>query len=432
MLLLVATASLGAQGAQGPTGVPATDSATAARAAWSQAVAATRRNDFAAAMRHVERAAHAWPVLERYIWYRAVFAAALRDSATVRIALTDYAALRLGRDVRNDTSFAAFRGARWFAAIANQHDANRAPFVTSQLRATLADSSLWPEGVDFDPRTRKWYVTSVRHRTIVEISPDGAERELLPRHSAGLGSMLGVRVDTGRSVLWATTAGLSQMAGYTAADSGIAALIRVRLSDGTVERRWDLPSTAKHVAGDVVVAPGGDVFVSDSFDPVVYRLRAGADTLEALRHPLFRSPQGMAPTPDGRFLYIADYSHGIVRLDLASGSIIRVAEPPRVVTLGCDGIAWHDGALIAVQNGVAPARIVRFALDARGERITSARVLDQNTTIADEPTIGTVVGDEFVYVANSQWEKYTPQGARRPGASLKRPVLLAVPIGAGR
>jgi hypothetical protein len=171
------------------------------------------------------------------------------------------------------------------------------------------------------------------------------------------------------------------------------------------------------------------VFVTDSFDPVLYRLRPAADTLEATRHPLFRSLQGMAPTPDGRFLYLADYAHGILRLELATGTVIRVAEPGPMVTLGCDGIAWHDGALIAVQNGVAPARVVRFALDATGARIVGVQVLDRNVAIADEPTIGTIVGNEFIYVANSQWEKYSPQGARLKNVPLSRPVLLAVPIG---
>jgi hypothetical protein len=218
------------------------------------------------------------------------------------------------------------------------------------------------------------------------------------------------------------------MAGYAPSDSGIGALLRVRLSDGVIERRWDLPASRAHVVGDVVVGPRGDVFMTDSQDPVLYRLRPGGDTLEPLRHPLLRSPQGMAPTPDGRFLYVADYSHGIVRVDLASGAFIRVAEAPRVVTLGCDGIAWYDGSIIAVQNGVVPARIVRFDLDAAGERIVGARVLDRNFAIADEPTIGTVIGDEFVYVANSQWEKYGPRGERRADVPLARPILLAVPL----
>jgi len=71
---------------------------------------------------------------------------------------------------------------------------------------------------------------------------------------------------------------------------------------------------------------------------------------------------------------------------------------------------------------------VRFALTDDGARITGVKVIDRQPALADEPTSGRVVGDEFVYVANSQWEKYEENGTLRPGVILDRPRLLAVPI----
>jgi hypothetical protein len=81
-----------------------------------------------------------------------------------------------------------------------------------------------------------------------------------------------------------------------------------------------------------------------------------------------------------------------------------------------------------VQNGVVPARIMRFVLDPAGRRIVRAELLDRNSAVADEPTIGAVVGRRFVYVANSQWEKYDDNGVRKPGIALTAPVLLAAPL----
>ena len=93
-------------------------------------------------------------------------------------------------------------------------------------------------------------------------------------------------------------------------------------------------------------------------------------------------------------------------------------------------LAWARGimAIIAVQNGVSPPRIARFGLDRTGEHIIQVSVLDRHLPIADEPTIGTVVGSSFVYVANSQWDKHTEDGRPRSGARLTAPVLLAVPL----
>ena len=188
------------------------------------------------------------------------------------------------------------------------------------------------------------------------------------------------------------------------------------------------PSAAGHTLGDVTVAPTGDVFMTDSRDPVLYRLRRGRSVLEAYRDPEFRSLQGVAPAPDGQHVYVADYSHGLLRVDLATNAAIRLADARSSTSLGVDGLVWFEGSLIGVQNGIAPARIVRFFLDESGTRITRQEVLDRNTAIADEPTIGVIAGRSYVYVANSQWDKHDDHGKRVQGSVLAPTVLLSVPL----
>lgn len=420
-------------GAQDMTGFPAVDSAAVARAAFGRAAKAINAHDIGVARQEVTRAAESWPIQPSYVWAQAVLAAQAGDTTTTLRALQAYASLGIGRDLRGETALSPFITLPAFAGTVAKHDALRAPIARSREVARMADSTFWPEGVDYDPRTRRYYVASIGHRTIAEISPDGSTRELWPRDGASggeaVGAMFGVRVDHKRGALWATTSAAPQMANYRPADSTIAALLRIRISDGSIERRWNIPPAPKgHTLGDLAIGPNGDVFVTDSNEPVLYRLRAGADTLESIRSPLFRSLQGIAPSPDGRLLYVVDYSHGILRVDLATKSVIRVADAPGSTSLGCDGLAWDRGAIVAVQNGIVPARIVRFALSSSGDRITEAKVLDQNWEIADEPTIGTIVGKTFVYVANSQWEKYDPAMRRIPAKPLTRPRLLAVPL----
>ena len=300
------------------------------------------------------------------------------------------------------------------------------------LLRELADSTLWPEGVDRDPRTGDFYVASVRHRTIVRASKDGTEHELWPRDDRRFGAMLGVRVDPRRPVVWATTSGIPQMEGSVPADSAIAALLRIDARTGRILRRWDLPVTPRgHVLGDLAVGPRGDVYLTDSYHPVLYRLRPGADTLEQITNPLFRSLQGMAPTADGRFVYVADYSRGLLRVRLADGDVRRLGVAG-VDTRGCDGIVLHRGAIIAVKNGSTPARILRYVLNAAGDSIVATQLIDENPVLAPEPTIGTMMGDRFVYVANSQWEEYDDAGHLKPGARLTRPRLVAVPVPRGK
>ena len=127
-------------------------------------------------------------------------------------------------------------------------------------------------------------------------------------------------------------------------------------------------------------------------------------------------------------MFVADYSHGILKVDVISGEVLRLGDAPGSTSLGVDGLVWYQGALIAVQNGVVPPRVMRFELDSGWTRFVRAEVLDQNLPVADEPTIGTMIGDNFVYVANSQWEKYDDAGVLRPGSALRRPVLLSVSV----
>ncbi len=424
--LLVCLCAAPDTGAQSFTGIAVVDSAAVARAAYARAGAST---DLAATRHEIDRAAKAWPTQPAYLWARALLAARASDTATTLAALTDYADLSLGRDLRAASDLAPLMSLPPFARLDARHAANRAPMARSRIVASLADSSIWPEGIDHDARSGNYYLGSIQHGTVVVVSKSGVSTDLWPRDSVRLGAVLAVRVDTAHNVLWATTSGVPEYEGRLPSDSALAALLRIRLSDGKIEQRWNLPVEARgHVLGDVAIGPGGDVFTSDSNHPVVYRLRPGGKVLESIRSPLFHSAQGLAPTPDGRTLYIADYSHGLIRMDLASGQMHRLADAPRSTSLGLDGIVWYKGSIIGVQNGVAPARIVRLHLDATGRSIVRSDVIDRNIALADEPTIGTLVGNEFVYVANSQWEKRDASGRAKASVRLTGPVILGVPL----
>src|SRR5262249_48917672 len=149
---------------------------------------------------------------------------------------------------------------------------------------------------------------------------------------------LGVRVDAARRVLWVTTSPVRSAPGFATGDTVSAELLRIRLSDGQIEKRIRVPSTGSpQTLGDLAIGPAGDVFVTGSSDPVWYRLRPNGTAFEAIRSPLLRSPQGIAPAPDGRVVYVADYSHGLLRVDLETRAVTRLDDAPGSTSVGCDG-----------------------------------------------------------------------------------------------
>jgi hypothetical protein len=139
---------------------------------------------------------------------------------------------------------------------------------------------------------------------------------------------------------------------------------------------------------------------------------------------LLLSAQGLALTPDERWLYVAEYARGILRADLHSRSIELLPCPDTLAALGIDGLYWFGGALIGIQNGMTPARVVRLTLAPEGDRLLGAEVLERAHPLHAEPTLGTLVGRDFYYIANSQWERFGEEGGIAAPDSLKPPTIL--------
>lgn len=123
-----------------------------------------------------------------YAWYSVVLAARTNDSSALERALDEYARRGLGGDLSSPV-FDSVRLQPWFAAAREQHDRLRAPTGRSTVVATWADSTLWPEGADFDSTTGTYYVTSVRHGTIYTRDAAGTERALWQPGSRRLGAV---------------------------------------------------------------------------------------------------------------------------------------------------------------------------------------------------------------------------------------------------
>jgi hypothetical protein len=111
-------------------------------------------------------------------------------------------------------------------------------------------------------------------------------------------------------------------------------------------------------------------------------------------------------------------------VDLGSRNVSLVEAADSVLALGIDGLYFHRGNLVGIQNGVTPHRVTRFTLSPAGDRVLRAEVLERAHPRYDEPTLGVLVGGDLYYIANAQWERFGEDGRVVKPEELQMPVVL--------
>ena len=327
--------------------------------------------------------------------------ARLGQSESALRRLERYAAMGLTADLDADSALAPLRALPGWAAVAGRIAGNAAPVRRADTVVVLPSRDMLAEDIAYDPLSRRFFVSSMRERRIVAVDRTGRVEDFVASGRDGVWAAVDLGVDARGGLLWVTTDAIAFQMNYDSADAGRAAVVAYDLGTGRLVRRIDAPRDTTHFLGDLTVAPTGEVYVSDNATRAVYVVRPGADSLEVLVPPgVLANPQGPALSPDGRRLFVADYLLGIASVDLASRRVSWLPQPPDIATNGIDGLYVAGQALIGVQNGTAPERIVRFPMDPTFTRIVGYEVLEQNPQL-DEPTHGVVVGDLFYFIANS-------------------------------
>lgn len=353
-----------------------------------------------------------------------------RENAALSL-LGRLAAMGFARFDATDTAFTSLAQDPELAPIVERFAANRQPIIASTTAFTVAGPDRIPENVAFDPRANTFFVGSLAERTVVRVKPGGAP-EPFAGADDGLLRVVGMKVDTARGRLWvATWAPVTDSARRAAGFESQTRLFAFDLASG--RRLLTLvPSdtTRSHLLNDLVLTAGGDVYVSDTDEGSVYRIRAGADTLERFTRPdptRFTYPNGITLSADGAALYVA-FIEGIARVDLASRRVRYLAVPPTITTSSVDGLYWHDGNLIAVQMRSAVERVVRFVLDSTGTRVLRDEVLERAHPAYRYPTTGVLVDDALYYIANPGWDRLEDDNTVLTADNPSPTVILRLPL----
>jgi hypothetical protein len=391
---------------------------------------AYKAKDYPSAIDNFRKAAEIIPDHPTIIYNLACMYALAGKKSDALASLSRVAEMGLTLPAQNDSNLDSIKDTPEFKLILKRFEASRTPIVKSSNAFVIHEKGLITEGLAYDPIEETFFVSSVHKRKILSVGKNGDVKQFASDQD-GLFSVLGMSVDSKRRHLWVTTSAFPQMVNYTKEEDGTSAVFKFDLRSKKLLKKYVLSNaTKKHALGDLIIQSNGDVFTTDSLSPAVYVIRSQKDEIELLlEDSAFGSPQGLAFSENEQHLFMADYGTGLFDIDVKAKKATHLAPLAGATLLGIDGLYYHRGSLIGIQNGVTPQRVILLSLSKDLGRVEKLDVLEANNPVFLEPTLGVLVNDTFYFIANSQWPLIDENGKLASDDKLQDPVVLKIKLG---
>lgn len=277
---------------------------------------------------------------------------------------------------------------------------NQVAVSPPEVFVALKDTNLRPEGITYDPASRRLFVGSLNGE-IWQIDLQGRLQRFVGP-GTGLREVLGLKVDPRRRLLWAVTGVFPDLfsTGEPKKEVGVTGVHAYNLDTSARVRECTLDERPKlHGFNDLALASNGDVYVTDSTEGAVYRLPGGECSLERLLQDFaMTSPNGIVLTSDEKRLYVA-HIEGISVVDVGTGRRTQLAVPANGAVNSIDGLAFDGPDLLGIQGSPYLARVARIRLDDGGPVVREVLTVSSRPPMGLNQTTGVVVGSHFYTVA---------------------------------
>jgi sugar lactone lactonase YvrE len=222
--------------------------------------------------------------------------------------------------------------------------------VSNAERYVLPGEQVFPEGVAYQSDTGDFYVGSTTDGTVFRGNVEGGPKEaevFLEPESDGRTTAIGMEVDKeGRLFI-------------AGGDTGRIFVYDTESAD--LVRRLDTPDAESTFLNDVAVTPDGDVYLTDSMRPVLFRVTSTADGVSEAEPWLnFEGTpaeyeegfnlNGINATDDGRYLVAVQSNTGeLFRIDTESKEVVEINLGGETLTNG-DGLLLDGRTVYVVRN----------------------------------------------------------------------------------
>lgn len=267
-------------------------------------------------------------------------------------------------------------------------------------RITFAAPGTYPEGVAYSETQDLFYVSSVRFGTIGTVDTGGRYKVFYSEPS--LRSSFGMKVDSKRNRLWVCIGDPTHSAHSDSTTfKKMARLIAIDLDTRQKVADIDLAPvyTGFHFPNDVTLDGKGNLYITDSFSPVIYRVNELGNPTVLVNHSVFQSRDvglnGIVYHPDGFLLVAHNSSGGLWKVPLKTSAGISQVNIGTSFP-GADGLLLDpQGNLVLVQNK-GTDKVFQLASNDQWQSASIARATTADDGLQNPTTLTIKKGKLFV------------------------------------
>ncbi len=278
----------------------------------------------------------------------------------------------------------------------------------------VKDKTIIPEGIAVHPYNGTVYLSSIHHNKIVSLDELGNVKDVISPGQDGFLWGLGMKFSKDGDILFACTAN----------QEGKTALFAIDVSSNKVINKFTHDSA--RFLNDLVILSDCSIFITDTHQGAVFILQDNQLQLW-LKDEKLTWANGIAATPDDKYLFVASGSKGLQRIEIAS-RLIESATQNKRTDYAIDGLVYADQKLFAAigwpQHETQTHRLLRFSLNDE-QFVETTDTLVINKPYFSCPTTLALHKDQLYALANTNLGIYNRHNQKLDKImdSLSYPVI---------
>lgn len=283
----------------------------------------------------------------------------------------------------------------------------------------IKSQNIYPEGIAWSEKEQKLFISSVTEGTVRSMNKYGELKKFISDDS--IITSIGLLVDDSRNNLWVANSDTG--VGYKSSPDAVnkcAGVGKYDLSTGARIAYYDLGglSSGNHMANDMTIDSVGNVYITDSFSPTLWRIKPDGKASVYLQDPRFYvgsgyNLNGIVALKDDSILLGNSLSGKIYKLSGKGHKKVTEVKLEEVLKTLDGFILSPSGNLFVVVNKGKVKGHGEVVQLTSNDNWASAKVVTREETIDSMPTTAAnIYGD--IWVLNAQLDKLLASPKKPP------------------